>query len=72
MNKELKAEGAINGGFFTKGKPIGTLLINGIPLFPSYGRRSAVGWTARVKLSSEVASFEPYYEKMTVLRLSAL
>ncbi len=49
MNKELKAEGAINGGFFTKGKPIGTLLINGIPLFPSYERRSAVGWTAKGK-----------------------
>ncbi|MDD2207487.1 MAG: phosphodiester glycosidase family protein [Aminobacterium sp.] len=43
--KKAKAEGGINGGFFASKKPIGTLLIDGEPVSPSYTSRSAIGWS---------------------------
>jgi len=38
------AEGAINGGFFSGGRIIGSLVINSRPLSGPYGDRSAAGW----------------------------
>lgn len=38
------AIGAINGGFFSSNRAIGTLIIDGIPVSPSYHNRSAIGW----------------------------
>lgn len=45
MTDKTRAEAAINGGFFSSRKPIGTLIVRGIPLSPSYAQRSAMGWT---------------------------
>ncbi len=41
------AIGAINGGFFGSNRPIGTMVIDGIPVSPSYADRSAIGWNQR-------------------------
>lgn len=35
---------AINGGYFGGGKPIGTLIMNGLPQYLPYSGRSMVGW----------------------------
>lgn len=40
------AEGAVNGGFFSGAKIVGSLIIRSRPVSSSYGDRSAVGWSA--------------------------
>lgn len=37
---------AINGGYFGGGKPIGTLFLNGNPMYMPYTGRSMIGWNA--------------------------
>lgn len=41
-----QAEGAINGGFFSGAKIVGSLVIRSRPVSGSYGDRSAMGWSA--------------------------
>jgi hypothetical protein len=37
-------EGGINGGYFDGSVPIGSLLVEGVPVALAHGNRSAVGW----------------------------
>ncbi len=43
LAQAFEAEGGINGGFFSGAIPVGTLVVDGIPLHQSYGDRSAIG-----------------------------
>lgn len=46
MAKNAEAIGAVNGGYFVRRYPIGTLVENNFPLSTPYGQRSAVGWNS--------------------------
>lgn len=72
------AEGGINGGFFSASGPIGTLVVDGIPLRQSFGDRSALGLSrgsppvfgnGRLNLSLETASFRLPIDRLNELPL---
>ena len=44
--QSVNAIGAVNGGFFYGGRPIGSLMHNGMPIGKPYPGRSAIGWTS--------------------------
>ena len=44
--RSVNAIGAVNGGFFYGGRPIGSLMQNGMPVGKPYPERSAIGWTS--------------------------
>ena len=44
---ESRAIGAVNGGFFGSNRPIGTMVVDGIPVSPTHADRSSVGWNER-------------------------
>lgn len=54
------AVGAVNGGFFGSNRPIGTLIIDGIPVSPSYSNRSAIGWDETGEVSFGNGNFRLY------------
>ncbi len=46
MARNAEAIGAVNGGYFVRRYPIGTLVENNFPLSAPYGKRSAVAWNS--------------------------
>lgn len=44
--RSVNAIGAVNGGFFYGGRPIGALMQNGMPVGKPHPGRSAIGWTS--------------------------
>lgn len=69
-----EAIGAINGGFFGSNRPIGTLIINGIPVSSPYSNRSAVGWNEKGEISFGNGNFRLYIkdEKNQALPVSRI
>ncbi len=59
------ATAAINAGFFGGGKPIGTLVIDGLPVSAPYKDRSAIGWNQR----GEVSFGSGYYRPSAITEL---
>lgn len=49
--QSASAVGAVNGGFFHEGRPIGSLMQGGVPIGKPYPGRSAIGWTAAGEIS---------------------
>ena len=55
-----KAEGGINGGYFTGSTPIGTLYQGGFPLSETYKNRSALGWNMKGEAFFGSGAFKSY------------
>jgi hypothetical protein len=57
-----RAEGGINGGYFTGSTPIGTLYHEGLPLSEAYKDRSALGWNSKGEVFFGSGAFKSYLQ----------
>ncbi|MCF4151128.1 phosphodiester glycosidase family protein [Dethiosulfovibrio sp. F2B] len=44
IGEHSKSTAAVNAGFFWKNRPVGTIVIDDVPVSPTYKDRSAIGW----------------------------
>ncbi len=57
-----RAEGGINGGYFTGSTPIGTLFQGGLPLSGTYKSRSSLGWNMQGGAFFGSGAFKSYLQ----------